>query len=305
MNDLFLSLKYVGVKTPWEILGNATQYGWSCRKWIRNQAELSDKNALKTFADSLINDNLILFDLLPEINRISERVQRWRKDPIHFSLEPSEREPFKDLRRYISLARSDPKTMQGVLVSEFKFRDINDIPLSQFPNAFKALVVARFASTMFGNDVDFSTSFEFAEKLSFKIFGDLLDKYGYEKPNQIQDQPDLVDWFLEECGLEFEIDVPASLADQNFISRESVFIDTVSTDKNIFCNFEYKQGKVHVRANRNHSWSTKFTEFEVVYDTLMLALGDTYLSQLGSREVIEEFFAELGMNLNQRILATA
>ena len=301
MNELFLSLKYVGVKTPLEILKSATQYGGSGRKWIRNQENPKDKQVLKEFSGSLIDEGTILYEYLPEINRISERVQRWRRDPIDFSIEPEERDQFKELRRYLSLARENPSVMHEILRTEFGI-DANSIgSLDRVPDIYKLATVTRFSAQIGGKKFSCSLNVEAAKTQALEFFGDLLDSFGYEKPSDSSELMGTVEWFLEECDLKFQIEIPKFISSDQNCLRQLIAIEEFSAKKEVLCKFEYRQGKVYVRVNQEHLFCDNSLRIQDSCGCLMLALGDTYLSQLGASDAIEEFIAELGINLNRRL----
>lgn len=301
MNELFLSLKYVGVKTPQEILKSVTQYGWSCRKWIRNQESSEDKQILKEFSSSLIDEGTLLNEHLPVINRISERVQRWRRDPVDFSVEPEEREQFKELRRYLSLAGENSLVMEEILRDEFGIDTSSICDLEQIPNIYKLVTVARFSAKISGTKFNSFSDVNASQVQANELFGDLLDSFGYEKPSNSIELAGMVEWFLEECGLQFQIEVPEQNSSAQRYLSQQIFTEQISVSKEVLCKFEYRQGKVYIRLNQDHAFCGKSLSSHDLRNSLMLALGDTYLSQLGASEVIEGFIAELGINLNRRL----
>ena len=252
MNELFLSLKYKGVKAPWEILDNATQYGWSCRKWIRHQSSATDKKALKEFADSLIDSGTLRLALLPQINCIAEKVQRWRKDASNFSLEPDERDEFKELRRYLALARENPAAMLGVLRSDFKVLDAQSIQLEALPLSFKQLAVARFFKKVRGIETSIARLLKDAVLCAATDIDELLADFGSPHRGAVVDRNNLADWVLNEIGLSAELVAPSALPQCGLEDRRLVFLETGTASKSQLCAFEYRQGKVYVRANTEH-----------------------------------------------------
>jgi len=298
MNDLFLSLKYKGVKTPWEILENSTQYGWSCRKWIRHQSSPTDKKALKEFADFLIDAGSLQLSLLPKINCIAEKVQRWRKDSINLSLEPDERDEFKELRRYLALARENPAAMLGVLRADFKILNVQDIRLETLPLVFKQLAVSRFVRKIKCIETDIARTVDDAVRSARTDINELLSAFGNPQQNGVVD---LTDWVLNECGLSAELVAPNAIPQFEQEDKRLVFVEAAAGNKRELCGFEYRQGKVYVRANTEHQFVKALSDRNDLISALMLALGETYLSQFGNREFIEEFAAELGLNLSKHL----
>lgn len=301
MNDLFLSLKYKGVKTPWEILESTTQFGWSCRKWIRHQSSQADKKALKEFADSLIDAGTLRLSLLPRINCIAEKVQRWRKDSVNFSLEPDERDEFKELRRYLALAEENPAAMLGVMRTDFKILDAQNIPLEALPLVFKLLAVGRFVGKTKRIETAVARSVDDAVRCAEAGMADLLADFGNPQRNADLDGRKLTDWLLTECGLSVELVAPSAHPQCGFEDKRLVFVESATASKRELCGFEYRQGKVYVRANTEHQFIKALSDHKDLVSALMLALGETYLSQLGNREFIEEFAAELGLNLSKHL----
>jgi len=298
MTDLFLSLKYKGVRTPWEIMVNPTQYGWSCRKWLRHQSDAADKAALKAFADALINDGKILTNCLPQINLISERVQRWRKDQEAYSLEPDERSEFKDLRRLVDVVRSNPAAMPGVLLYEFSLTVPEEFENDLLPELFKASAVIHFLGALKKSPPSFSSPPDIIQKANeivreaFLVFG-----YSDDKQNHF----DLIDQFLIEIDIDPNIKVPSYHIGTIVPPEQLVFIEKFTGSKREFVRCEYRQGKVFVSANQDHCWLAEVgIESETVM-SLLHAIGDAYLARLGTSEVVEDFLAELGMSLSRRI----
>src|SRR5687768_8664008 len=114
----FLSLKYRGVRTPWEIAKDPEKFGWQCRKyikWKQVHEQKSDAKALKDFADKLLDEKILDVTHLGEINVIFEKVQRWRKDRDGFSVEPDFREGFESMSRTLRVANENPSIVRGVL----------------------------------------------------------------------------------------------------------------------------------------------------------------------------------------------
>jgi hypothetical protein len=297
MNDRLLSLKYKGVRTPWEIMVNPSQYGWSCRKWIRHQTNSTEKEYLKQFADALINEGKIILDCLPAINRIAEHVQRWRKDKEGYTLEPDQREEFKELRRLIEIARSTPDSMRGILMQELLVTDTDKLNNEELPQALKAATLLRFISKLSSTPFKSVSSVEIIKKVEQAIQS-LSALYGYVAFGR--NTADLVDELLFDVDIEPDIQAPLSKKPTSFSCSQIVFIETYQGPDDVLCHCEYRQGKVYVSANSKHKWFEKSALPPDTTNELLYAIGETYLSQLGERETIEAFLAELGVNLARR-----
>lgn len=114
----YLCLKYVGVRTPAEIIRNAESFGWKCRKYIRWKTvhkAPEDAEILRFFADALINERKILPKFYGRVCEIFLQVQRWRFDRDHMAIEPPIRPEWEKLKQLALLARSMPSVVPAEL----------------------------------------------------------------------------------------------------------------------------------------------------------------------------------------------
>lgn len=298
--DLYLSLKYKGVKTPWEIMRNPVQYGWSCRKWIRHQRDNKAKENLKIFATALIDDAEIIKQYLPTINVIAERVQRWRKDSDSFELEPDERPEYKDLRRIIAIAYENPEVIRRILMDEFNLVGLESIALSELPMLLKQATGARFIYKMAGQvspssmtPIQLSTHWKDACSLLVNAYG-LSQKY-------INDE-ESANFFLDDLGLNPDIPTPLGLGEDEKLNYfDDVILESYKGPKSKLCKLEFRKGQVFVSINQSHPWVDLLKENSKARDLLFLSIGESYLTQFVSREEVEDFVSELGLNICKRI----
>lgn len=297
MKDHFLSLKYKGVRTPWEILVNPVQYGWSCRKWIRHQSDPADKAVLKAFADALINDGKVASEHFGRVSQIAERVQRWRKDAETYSLEPDERAEYRDLRRLFIVVKENPAVIRGLLREELGVKVPDDFPIDGLPELIKASAVIRFIESLAKTKHPLPAPSAILKKAK-EIVRDTFLLIGEPIPNRVK--VPLVDQFL--VALEIDHDIELNEIDASFSAtpENQILIEKVKRPRNEFVRCDYRQGRVYVAANVEHPWLEQVGIDSEVGISVLRAIGDAYLARLGDREVIEDFLAEFGISLSRQ-----
>ncbi len=297
MKDAFLSLKYKGVRTPWEISANPVQYGWSCRKWIRHQSDPADKAALKAFADALINDSEVDAKHFGRVSRIAEHVQRWRKDADAYSLEPDEREEYRDLRRLFIVVKESPLAIRGLLKDELGVTVPDDFSVDGLPELFRASAVLRFIESL-AKTTHSAVAPSAIVKKAKAIVRDTFSLIGESLPNGIKISP--VDQFLIALEIDHEIELKETDANLPATNENWILIENVKRPRNEFVRCDYRQGRVYVAANVEHPWLEKVGIDSEVGNSVLRAIGNAYLARLGDREVIEDFLAEFGISLSRR-----
>jgi hypothetical protein len=297
VKDAFLSLKYKGVRTPWEVSANPVQYGWSCRKWIRHQSDPADKAALKAFADSLINDQEFRPEHFGRVSRIAEHVQRWRKDADAYSLEPDEREEYRDLRRLFIVVTENPSAIRGLLRDELGVTVPDDISIDGLPELIKASAVLRFIESLTKTTHSIAAPSAILKKAK-AIAKETFSLIGESLPNGIKISP--VDQFLIALEIDHEIELKETNANLPATNEKWILIENVRRPRNEFVTCDYRQGRVYVAANVEHPWLEQVGVDSEVGNSVLRAIGDAYLARLGDREIIEDFLAEFGISLSRR-----
>ena len=262
MLDEFLSLKYQGVRTPWEILKWPTSIGWKCRKyikWDQVQAGRGDKVILKDFADALIDDGRLETKHLGAINRIFEKVQRWRLDPENLSVEPDVRAGYDSLRRSFHVATENPQVIEAILVRSGWLSDKTDVEC--FRALFLMHEIADFLQSLSGSPT-LSVTKSIAslcqseiEKLTRSAIRDVYRDFGL-KP-LAKNAGSLTDQFLADLDLSFDIDVLSvlnSTADDALAEVPQVVVEFTEIDNESLITIKFIRGQLVILVNAHHSW---------------------------------------------------
>jgi len=311
MIDAFLSLKYQGVKTPWEMLKDNNQFGWQCRKYLKWKdvfVKPDDREKLKLLADSLIDTGEINVECIPAANRVFERMQRWRKDKVGFSEEPDERQHYSFLRREVGLAKCNHSQILGLLSrlglnEDFLVRkkDLEEISfflaaeilnyLHEFNGSEFATIEIRKISCQ--ELVDLAMS---AVNKLYKIYG--LKSISSENPSLCLKQ------FLSDIGISTE-GLPDKLNSESLIDAipskvQSIAIEWKELSKEVFLRTDFRQGVLYLICNSAHPWVKVHHIDSPVVQDLIISLGDSIYGMLGDKEVLDNFLAAFGLGLLKR-----
>jgi hypothetical protein len=133
----FLCYRYKGVRRTDQILANAVQFAWKCRKyqnWKEVQNAPDDKQVLLKFADSILDDGKLRASDYGRISGIFYNVQRWRKDKQELAEEPDSLPSWTELDTLLHVVDANPKVVVHKLEKEVL--DFKQIPLSSIWDFF-------------------------------------------------------------------------------------------------------------------------------------------------------------------------
>lgn len=310
MIDSFLSLKYQGVKTPWEMVKDSNQFGWQCRKYLKWKAVFvisDDREKLKQLADTLIDKDEVDIKCLPAANRVLERVQRWRKDKEGFSQEPDERQNYSFLRREIELAKDDHSQMFGLLSRLGLNNDYlaNKRELDQV-SFFLSAEILYFLHEFNGSEFNklqlrLASSLELVN-LAMLTINKLYKNYGLNCDAKI---PHIcLKQFLEDIGIVTD-GLPDKLDPKSFIDAPSLKIPNIVIEwkdlsKEVFIKTEFRQGILYLICNSAHPWVKVHRIESTVVQDLVVSLGDSIYGMLGDKEVLDNFLVAVGHGLLRR-----
>lgn len=305
MKEALLSLQYKGIRTPWEIFSDPTTFGWQCRKYLRwtaVQTHADDRAALKSMADSLIDDASLDTKLLPTINRIFERVQRWRKDKENFSIEPDERENYIDLKRNIALAIENPALITELLSLRLNIASSGPENDDDLVTLFYAAVIAEFLKDFKGgpfcdrkiHSIDVKTIPAVVAKGLLDVYRD----FGLGLGRREKEQPlDILRTFLGDIGIAATIKSVRARESSVKLSIPAAIVETVEALDSVFVRTSYRQGKLYIAYNTRHPWVIAAGSKPADLPALFKAIGESTLSMLGDKDTLDLFFDHLGTSL--------
>ena len=141
----FLGIRYVGVRRPWELLGDATELAWKFRKysrWRKVHVEDGDGQKLLEFAAELKQGIGIRTDLLGRVSEIMLNVQKWRIDKESLSADPPERKEFREIDTLVGAISRDHRVM-GALLADL-YHEIQPPSVDRAQLIFYCISLDRF-----------------------------------------------------------------------------------------------------------------------------------------------------------------
>jgi hypothetical protein len=311
MIDAFLSLKYQGVKTPWEMLKDNNRFGWQCRKYLKWKevfVKHDDREKLKLLADSLIDTNEVNLSCLPAANRVLERVQRWRKDKEGFSEEPDERQYYSFLRREIDLAKNDSSQVFGLLSRLGLNEDylVNKQDLDQI-SFFLSAEILNYLHEFKGSEFAIvelkKTSCHELVDLAISTVNKLYKSYGL-KPGSLKSPSLCLKQFLNDIGILTD-GLPDKLNSVSFIDAipskiPNIIIEWKELSKEVFLRTDFRQGVLYLICNSAHPWVKVHRIDSPIVQDLIISLGESIYGMLGDKEVLDNFLTMFGLGLLKR-----
>jgi len=117
-----LALKYKSVfLTSKYSAKDIVNLGWKCRKY-QNWGEVQDedyKAELRAFGDTAVDAKEIDLSLLPTINAVLLKVQRWRLDKTNYSVEPEHLENWDHANILLKIFFGNPLSAVSYLSSQY------------------------------------------------------------------------------------------------------------------------------------------------------------------------------------------
>jgi hypothetical protein len=110
VNPSLLAFKYKTIKLGEQYTEKQTSgLGWKCRKYIRwSDVHVGeDRDVLKSFGDTAVDNLEINYSLLPRINEILVNVQRWRLDKENLAVEPDFENSWNHANQLVLAAQSE------------------------------------------------------------------------------------------------------------------------------------------------------------------------------------------------------
>jgi hypothetical protein len=313
MNEIraeFLSLKYRGIRTPWEIDKDKDQFGWQCRKYIRWKAvheNKGDAKTLKEFADKLIDQQLLDVKVLPTINAVFEKVQRWRKDRDSFSVEPDLREGYEVLARTLRIASENPAIVRTILSRSSMWS--SDISGEDAIARFLACLTGDFLKAYPGSptlDLEVARKdFPRFEKEFTATIKQVYAAYGLASPRATRTEA-LVVAVLRDLGIPYALSATSILqaAQQTGEYEARIVVEEIEDRESVLVIPRYAQGQLILRVNRKHPWfkvaALELNNPESLSRVFAECAANATLDMLGDIDTIDQFFKYLGLSLQRR-----
>lgn len=309
LRDEFLSLKYNGVKTPWEIMASAIAVGWKCRKYIKwdlVQESRNDKKVLKDFGDALIDEHCLDTVHLGAINKIFEKVQRWRLDPKSLSVEPDLRPGYDRLRRSLATAASSPGVVSAVLMQSGWLP--TKCPPSVQRDLFLSHEVIDFLRSFEGAPFPIVTSPPSPDHILADLEATLKKLYSdFGLSPKHKRGESLVDVLFSDLGLSFDADLSKldALSDHPQSELPQVVVELIDSRPETFVSCRFVRGQVVVQINKSHPCFPMLSLEPLGRNAInpaLYAFGEAVLDMLGSLDTLNDFFACFGLSLYRRAI---
>jgi hypothetical protein len=301
--DSLLWLKYAGLPGYGDIYSKRDFYAFKCKKyayWKDVHSSAESKDLLLSCFESLKSNEELSLEQYEEIQKIWEKVQRWKKDKEKLSFQPAKTKSFLKL---------EAECQAGSLNSDFILSYISDIDFDVTADPKEPDIIwLTFLSKVLDNflcdsshipdevkELDASGCSDFLEYVDQKIVF-LYDYLGYSLEGN--DVGTAILTILSDFGIAYEkewvdIDVTKSARPLSTVS-----ILTQDDDLSKFIIFRGSMGNMSVVVNPNHPaflGSEVFSNRQV--RVMIEALGQAALDNIGDIDKIQDYVNTVGSRL--------
>lgn len=301
--DSLLWLKYVGLPSYEDIYTKRDFYAFKCKKyayWKDVHSSVDSKDILLGCFDALKRYENLTLEQFEEIEKIWEKVQRWKKDKVNLNLEPNKTKSF---------LKFEAECQTGCLNSDFI---LSYISCENFGDADEAIdpdiVWLTFLSKVLDNflcnsalipdaikqinSADFGSFLEYVDQKVIVLY----DSLGYSLSGNELGTAILT--LISDLGIVYErewmdIDVTKSIGPVNTVS-----ILTQGDDSSKFITFRGSMGNMNVIVNPNHpAFLTSELLSNAQVRLIVEALGNAALDNIGDIDKIQDYVNTVGSRL--------
>ncbi|MDO3380532.1 hypothetical protein [Geoalkalibacter halelectricus] len=310
MKNEFLCFKYKGVPRIDELIKNSDDYGWKCRKYIRWEQvhnKATDKVALKTFGDSLLNNKYVERKYLGDIQAVFLNVQKWRFDKEQLSVEPERKTSWERLNIRIEATGSSP----SIIVNEITQRNI-ELNLSDVDEVQEAFWIISsvefFADQNYGKFADVQSHNvhikhlrgEFYPLLKQLLLG-YLGMLSYS-PNELG----LLLKTLRYLGFDKLVSHERLPIGNNVNDTQpcKVYVEYCELERERLMKYTYVRDNVVLKINKNHPFCQRYIIVEEAkhhVEELLKAIALSCDDMITNEDIIRQFTSYIGMHLLREI----
>lgn len=211
MNGAFLAFKYKALNLGFQYSASGLKnVGWNIRKKYRRHVEDDQVKAnLSQFADRAIDDQVVDYETLSDVNEALLQAQKWRFDKEKFTIDPPHEEAWDKMEGMISVSEEHPAIIMKFLKD--KGYVVESISHDLLQPIFLKLLLVELLKSVAGNQitgldhldcaqsdqaflsdiVEFSSECgELSELTNASDIFEIIEMFGFSKVTQISNFPD-------------------------------------------------------------------------------------------------------------------
>jgi len=304
----FLGLKYQGLKTIYELQESGhlkTDIGWKCRKYIRWRdvhEKQADREILKLFGDSLVDENKIKLEYLGDINAILLKVQKWRLDKETFSVEPALEPAYEKVIILLDNVNSYPSYIGSYLKDKGL---INGSTEYDIQSIFYLNVLKEYFESITRLSVPLILSNESINVNIFYFFERIYKDHGLNQFS-LNDYREIILSIYKDLGFSISFHEEIEIENKDIIKELRVVINYKKMNLSEFMNVSNIANTTYIELNKNNLYIKEILDSENViikeyFEIFIKSLSNSYIDLIEKQDVLDTFFNYLSLKLNDEI----